>query len=120
MTEERITWDHSYFYVDGKKFFPLIQEEYGIDEVSNSLLITIPYLAEKDVLDSLQERARLAVLEGKWIIWEISFPWDEKPLFIQDASSFFSFGLWIEEFLGKFWASFKEKHSSFCLISRIC
>lgn len=113
MTEERITWDHSYFYVDGEKFFPFIQEGEDGDKVSNSILITIPYLAEEDILDSLHKKANLAVLEGKWIVFELSFPWDKKPLFIQDASCFFSFGLWIEELLGKFWATFKDNTLAF-------
>ncbi len=113
MTEERITWDHSYFYLEGKKFFPLIQEGDSIGDFSNSVLITVPYLAEKEVLDSLYEKASLAILQNKWILWEFDFSFDKKPLFIQDASSFFSFGLWIGEFLEKFWTSFKENTLAF-------
>lgn len=105
MDEERVTWDHSYFYVDGERFFPLIQEGASF---GNSVLITVPYLAEKEVLNSLYEKASLTVKEGKWIVWELDFGLDKKPLFIQDTSCFFSFGLWMEEFIGKFWDLFKS------------
>ena len=115
MIEEKITWDHSYFYLEGKKFFPLIQEGDSLEDFGNSTLITIPYLAEKKVLDSLYEKASLAILQNKWVVWELDFSFDKKPLFIQDASCFFSFGLWIGELLERFWTSFKENTLAFVL-----
>ncbi|MBS0628589.1 MAG: hypothetical protein JSS09_10345, partial [Verrucomicrobia bacterium] len=105
MEEARVTWDHSYFYVDGERFFPLIEEG---SNLGNSVLIKVPYLAEKEEFDFLHEKASLAVKEGKWIVWELDFLFDKKPLFIQDSSCFFSFGLWMEEFLGRFWDCFKN------------
>lgn len=114
MTEERITWDHSYFYVDGEKFFPLIRQGDPVED-DNSILITIPYLAEKETFDFLYEKANEALSKNKWIVWEFDFSWDKKPLFIQDASYFFSVGLWIGEFLEKFWIPFKESTLAFIL-----
>ncbi|MES2200250.1 MAG: hypothetical protein V4489_08805, partial [Chlamydiota bacterium] len=80
----------------------------GVESSSNSVLITIPYLAEKELQDLLYKKASLAVLEKKWIVWELDFFLDKKPIFIQDTSRFFSFGLWIEELLEKFLIPFKE------------
>jgi len=110
MSEEEIeniasvTWDHTYFYVDGEKFLPSFLE----DGTGNTVIIPIPYPLEKENVEEIIATASAASYQGKRILWEFNFEFDKKPLFIQDSALFFSYGLRIREFVEKVYTKFKE------------
>ena len=110
--ETEITFDHSYIYVNHEKFFPIIREQVSDFESldsANGLLISVNCHEQDLDWNALYSQAEQAVSRGKWIVWELEFNLKEKPLFIEDSSSFFSYGLVIEEFLANLWQPFKEK-----------
>ncbi len=112
MEEVEITFDHSYIYVNQEKFFPIIQEQVGDFDPSdsaNALLISVKCFDDDIDWDTCYYQAEQAVLKGKWILWELDIKTGNFPMFIQDSALFFSLGLSIEEFLRRLWKPFKEK-----------
>lgn len=112
MSEVEITVDHSYIYVNRKKFFPIIQEQPGDFsnlESTNGVLLTLKKGEEERDLDQLWAQAEAAVASGKWIIWEFDFFSENAPIFIEDSAFFFSLTLEIDAFLERFWEPFKQR-----------
>ena len=94
--------DHRHFYVEGKKFFPVVGEN------GNTQLLRIPYLAENKQLEEILLLGQQIASEGKKILWEVELSFPKKPLFIQDSTHFFSLGLWLKEISQKLYAPLSE------------
>jgi hypothetical protein len=119
MQETEVTFDHNYLYINQERFFPIIQEqnlEFENLEAANAILISVPAHPHADLSwESQYEYAEKAVEKGKWILWELDFGFESSPVFIQDSSLFYSFGIAIEEFAKKLWRPFRHRSLGVCL-----
>src|SRR3990167_7928590 len=110
MSEIEIAFDHSYLYVNQQKIFPIIQEkilDFDALEAVNGVLISIDCLQEEIDWFYFHEVASQAIFLGKSLMWELDFHIQDKPVFLEDSSRFFSF--LIEEFSTHILQEFKEK-----------
>jgi hypothetical protein len=112
--QSEITWDSHYFYLDQEKFFPILQEvrgQLGSLESVNGVVLKVDCFPEEmeGAWDELFHLAQEAVSAQKWIFWDLDFHFQEKKIFLQDTSLFFSFGLAIEEFVKKLWTHFQKE-----------
>lgn len=111
MTEKEIAFDSNYLYVDGEKFFPILQElEDGKDplESVNGVVIRVPCL-EDVVWEDVYALAEKAAELDKWILWDLDFGFQEKRVFLQDTAVFFAHGIAIDEFIKKLWTPFLSR-----------
>lgn len=58
--------------------------------------------------DSFLALGKEIAAEGKYILWDVDFKFQEHPVFIQDSHLFFSFSLFLEEFAQKLWLPLEE------------
>ena len=119
MSRPEITFDSNYLYVNQEKFFPILQEmEYSLDllESVNGAVIYVDCSEDSDFCwESAFVLAEKALELDKWILWDLDFKFQEKRIFLQDTSSFFSCGIAIEEFTEKLWIPFEKRSLGVCL-----
>ena len=98
MEELEIRADHSFIYLNEKKFFP----DFG--ESGNAISI---HIGKEMNLDLAFARAKAARDQGKMILWELDL--DLQEVFIQDTSAFFSRSLTLKEFQEELLLPFKKE-----------
>lgn len=119
MSSREITFDTNYLYLDQEKFFPILQEMGDCADCLDSVNGVVIYVDCGDNADFKWEESRAlaekAVELGKWILWELDFHLQEKQVFLQDTSAFYSCGIAVEEFVKALAAPFAESTLGVCL-----
>jgi hypothetical protein len=98
MEELEIRADHSFIYLNEKRFFP------NFGENGNALSI---HIGKEIDLNFASVKASEAKEQGKMILWELDL--ELKEVFIQDTSAFFSRSLTLKEFQEKLLLPFKKE-----------
>lgn len=105
MSNNEITCDSNYMYLNQEKFFPILQEtEACFDSLEsvNGIAIYVNCTESSDFQwEEAYKLAEKAVGLGKWILWKLDFQFQEKRVFLEDTAVFYSCGIAIEEFVSK-------------------
>lgn len=107
MKEVEITCDHSYMYMRGEKFFPIIQERAMDVDSANAILVPVDCsFAETNNFVDVIEQTKEVLAKGKWVVWELQLGCDQGECFLEDSAHFFSMVMLIEGFVEHVWRPF--------------